>query len=263
MASGSIRGQREARRAHTRPDAHSGASRPRPHCRRLDVSFDQWYAEYRGWTPTVRRQHARPQTAAEYAAVFGVSLADARLILAGEKRPPMLAAETCRAQYRPQRRIEPTEQAKAALKALAARQRDENAERRQLRRAMNAISAPPMHRNDHVTVERIAKATCRYFGMSEDEFFGDRRTYTHVVPRSVAMVAARNLCNVVSTGQLGAYFRRDHSTIIYACQKHERRLKEWAGYAEAYKKVCDEVERLAARGSGKVSGGAVTGETGG
>ncbi len=71
------------------------------------------------------------------------------------------------------------------------------------------------------TAESILKATCEAFGVSVRDVRGRRRTARIAQPRKVAMFLARTL-TAASYPELGAFFGRDHTTVIAAVQSIER-----------------------------------------
>ena len=72
---------------------------------------------------------------------------------------------------------------------------------------------------EHMTPERIVAAVSEAFGVRSDVLCGPRRTRAVVLPRQVAMYLTRQLTELplVEIGAL--YGKRDHSTVIYACEK--------------------------------------------
>ena len=64
-----------------------------------------------------------------------------------------------------------------------------------------------------------------YFGLSQNDLRSKKRTKAIAFPRQMAMFLAREMTEY-STTELGIEFGgRDHTTIMYGCQKIENRLK--------------------------------------
>jgi len=72
---------------------------------------------------------------------------------------------------------------------------------------------------DQMTPERILAIVAENFSVKSDALCGSRRTHDVVLPRQVAMYLARTLTDL-SLVEIGRIFgNRDHSTVVYACEK--------------------------------------------
>jgi len=72
---------------------------------------------------------------------------------------------------------------------------------------------------DHLTPERILTTVAERFGVKSEQLCGQRRTRTVALPRQVAMYLTRQLTDL-SLVEIGRMFGgRDHTTVIYACDK--------------------------------------------
>ena len=72
---------------------------------------------------------------------------------------------------------------------------------------------------DHLTPERILTTVAERFGVRSEQLCGQRRTRTVALPRQVAMYLTRQLTDL-SLVEIGRMFGgRDHTTVIYACEK--------------------------------------------
>jgi len=72
---------------------------------------------------------------------------------------------------------------------------------------------------DRMTPERIVAAVAEKFNIRSDALCGQRRTQDIVLPRQIAMYLARTLTDL-SLVEIGRIFgNRDHSTVVYACEK--------------------------------------------
>ncbi len=72
---------------------------------------------------------------------------------------------------------------------------------------------------EHLSVQKIISRTCQYFGITEDEIFGKRRTKKLVEPRQFAMYLITCLIPTVPLSSIGQTFGRDHTTVINARDK--------------------------------------------
>src|SRR5262245_45627463 len=72
---------------------------------------------------------------------------------------------------------------------------------------------------DQLTPERIVAAVAERFGVKCEALCGMRRTRTISMPRQVAMYLMRQLTDLSLT-EVGRFFGgRDHTTVLYACEK--------------------------------------------
>lgn len=73
--------------------------------------------------------------------------------------------------------------------------------------------------NKKITVENIKKVVSNYFNVSIEDLSSKQRTKLVAYPRQIAMYLMRNLTDY-STKDIGAAFgNRDHTTVLYACEK--------------------------------------------
>lgn len=83
-----------------------------------------------------------------------------------------------------------------------------------------ADSSPPL------SVQRIQSVVADHHGVSEEALRGRRRTASIALPRQIAMYLCRKLTNL-SLSEVGAQFGgKDHTTVLHACDKIERRRNE-------------------------------------
>jgi chromosomal replication initiator protein len=79
---------------------------------------------------------------------------------------------------------------------------------------------------DAITVGEIIKIVSKHFSADPDEITGKRRKKEIVLPRMVAMFLARDLTKM-SLSTIGSEFGgRDHTTVIYSCEKVERDMAQ-------------------------------------
>jgi chromosomal replication initiator protein len=80
-------------------------------------------------------------------------------------------------------------------------------------------------RQKSISVEIVQRVVSEYFGLSQSDLKGKKRTKAIAFPRQMAMYLAREMTEY-STTELGIEFGgRDHTTIMYGCQKIENRIK--------------------------------------
>jgi len=77
----------------------------------------------------------------------------------------------------------------------------------------------------NVTIDLIQRTVAEYFALSSNDLKGKRRSKAIAFPRQVAMYISRDLTEY-STTEVGLEFGgRDHTTVMYACQRIEDRMK--------------------------------------
>ncbi len=80
-------------------------------------------------------------------------------------------------------------------------------------------------RQKSISVDIVQRVVAEYFGLSQSDLKGKKRTKAIAFPRQLAMYLAREMTEY-STTELGIEFGgRDHTTIMYGCQKVENRIK--------------------------------------
>jgi chromosomal replication initiator protein len=79
---------------------------------------------------------------------------------------------------------------------------------------------------DQMTPDRIVASVSERFGVRSDALLGQRRTRSVAMPRQVAMYLTRQLTDL-SLVEIGRMFGgRDHTTVMYACEKVARVMLE-------------------------------------
>ncbi len=87
-----------------------------------------------------------------------------------------------------------------------------------------------------LTPERVARVTADHYRVPIEALRGKRRTNNVAVPRQVAMYLVR--CHTgLSFAEIGAWFRRDHTTVLYACEKLAHLEREDAVLREALRAI--------------------------
>ncbi|MDP1853651.1 MAG: chromosomal replication initiator protein DnaA [Candidatus Omnitrophota bacterium] len=88
-----------------------------------------------------------------------------------------------------------------------------------------------------VTIELIQRSVADFFSLSVGELKNKKRNKQFVLPRQIAMYLTRELTNH-SLPDIGeAFSGKDHTTVLYACNKIKREIKE-------DKKISDIIDKL-------------------
>ena len=95
----------------------------------------------------------------------------------------------------------------------------------------------------NVSVELIQKRVAEYFNMRLTELKGKRRNKAVVYPRQIAMYLARDLTDY-SLPEIGGFFGgRDHTTVLYACEKISKSLKKDGGTRSLLNRLIADIRR--------------------
>lgn len=90
----------------------------------------------------------------------------------------------------------------------------------------NAINDIIRQKSTVISVEYIQEIVCKYFDVSSKDLQSSQRSNDITFPRQVGMYLARGLTNE-SFPKIGDLFgKRDHTTVMHACKKIEKDIKE-------------------------------------
>ena len=77
-----------------------------------------------------------------------------------------------------------------------------------------------------ISCDFIKETVAKYFSIDKDDLAGNKRSNDIAFPRQIAMYLCREVANM-SFPQIGVDFGgRDHSTVMHACKKIEKEVKE-------------------------------------
>ncbi len=89
-----------------------------------------------------------------------------------------------------------------------------------------AIADVVLHKNRVLSAEYIQDIVAKYFNITVEDLKGSRRSVDVAFPRQVAMYLCRDVAQI-STPKIGqAFGKRDHSTVMHACNKISTEIKE-------------------------------------
>jgi chromosomal replication initiator protein len=93
-----------------------------------------------------------------------------------------------------------------------------------------------------ITIELIQEIVSKHFHLDVKEMKSKKRTDAVAFPRQVAMYLARNLTEY-STTEIGAEFGgRDHTTVMYACEKIKMKLAGDPFFTALVNKITQEIK---------------------
>lgn len=92
--------------------------------------------------------------------------------------------------------------------------------------AENAINDMVRQKESVISVEYIQEIVCKYFNITPKDLQSAQRSNDITFPRQVGMYLCRSLTNE-SFPKIGDMFgKRDHTTVMHACKKIEKDIKE-------------------------------------
>ncbi len=92
--------------------------------------------------------------------------------------------------------------------------------------AENIINEFISQKEKVISSDYIQETVAKYFSIDKKEFAGDKRSNDIAFPRQIAMYLCREVANM-SFPQIGIDFgNRDHSTVMHACKKISKDMKE-------------------------------------
>lgn len=93
-----------------------------------------------------------------------------------------------------------------------------------------------------ITIEGIQKEICTYYDLDMNTLLSKKRNKQIAYPRQLAMFLCRRLTDA-SLPQIGEQFGgRDHTTVMHACDKLERSIKENQEIDKLVKQLCKKID---------------------
>lgn len=106
--------------------------------------------------------------------------------------------------------------------------------------AEKAINDVVTNKEKVLSYDLIQETVAKYFNITVNDLKGSRRSNDIALPRQIAMYLCRNIAQM-STNAIGACFgKRDHSTVLHACNKIDKDIKQ----DNNLKMVVDSVKNL-------------------
>ena len=100
-----------------------------------------------------------------------------------------------------------------------------------------ALAAFGSKRARAINVPQILGAVALHFGMTKPDLVSKKRSRSVTFPRQIGMYLARSLTDL-SLGEIGKQFGgRDHTTVLYACEKIDKRQATEKSLARTLKQI--------------------------
>ena len=91
--------------------------------------------------------------------------------------------------------------------------------------------------NDEIDVEDIKKIVCNFYGVTKQQLNSKIRTKKIAMPRQIAMYLIRKFLDLPYKEIGAAFGKRDHSTVINACERVEKNIKKDPTYLKAIQQL--------------------------
>ena len=95
----------------------------------------------------------------------------------------------------------------------------------------------------NISMELIQKEVADFYGLRLSDMQAKKRSKMVAFPRQIAMFLTRELTNNSLPEIGGAFGGRDHTTVMYACDKIEKALKENASLAKVINQIKRKIEK--------------------
>ena len=106
--------------------------------------------------------------------------------------------------------------------------------------AEKAINDVVTQQEKILSIELIQETISKYFNISVNDLKGIKRSVDVTFPRQIAMYLCRNVAGQPLTVIGSKFGKRDHTTVLHACNKIESEVKE----NPSTKRIVDSVKNL-------------------
>ena len=86
---------------------------------------------------------------------------------------------------------------------------------------------------NELNIAKIRKAVCDYYNITRQQICSANRTKNIAIPRHIAMYLCREMLDSPYKEIGNEFGKRDHSTVINACEKVEKLCKSDSAYLKA------------------------------
>ncbi|MDR0676236.1 MAG: chromosomal replication initiator protein DnaA [Elusimicrobiota bacterium] len=93
-----------------------------------------------------------------------------------------------------------------------------------------------------INIDIIQEITAKHFNITKEDIIGKKRNDTVVLPRQIAIYITREMVNLSITSIGKKFGNRDHTTIMYACNKIREKIKEDPYFSALINKIINEIK---------------------
>ena len=94
-----------------------------------------------------------------------------------------------------------------------------------------------------ITIPYIIEVVCDYYNVRKEKLLGNGRPKNIVIPRQIAMYLCRKMLNESYPNLRDAFKRKDHSTVLYACDRVEKDMEKDPSVAKTVEYLKTRIER--------------------
>jgi chromosomal replication initiator protein len=98
--------------------------------------------------------------------------------------------------------------------------------------------------NNNIGTSTIESIVCKEMGIIRKMLRGNYRKHPIPQARFIFFKIARDMNMFNNITELGAYFNRDHATVVHACKKVDDFIKYDKEFSAYYKNIEAEIERI-------------------
>ncbi|MDO4499924.1 MAG: chromosomal replication initiator protein DnaA [Erysipelotrichaceae bacterium] len=102
-----------------------------------------------------------------------------------------------------------------------------------LKLASEAFKGQVVENKNELSITKVRKVVCDYYNLSKQQIQSANRTKNIAIPRHIAMYLCRKLLDAPYKEIGNEFGKRDHSTVISACEKVEELIKKDPAYLKA------------------------------
>ena len=106
-----------------------------------------------------------------------------------------------------------------------------------LKLAMDAFKGQIADNRNELSISKVRKVVCDYYNLTKQQICSSNRTKNIAIPRHIAMYLCRTLLDAPYKEIGNEFGKRDHSTVISACEKVESLIKTDPAYSKAITEI--------------------------
>ena len=104
--------------------------------------------------------------------------------------------------------------------------------------AIEAFQGQVADASADIDINKIKKVVCDYYGVTKQQLSSKMRTQKIAIPRQIAMYLCRKHLDIPYKDIGNNFGKRDHSTVINACERVEENIRK----DDFYKKAIQDLE---------------------
>ena len=106
-----------------------------------------------------------------------------------------------------------------------------------LKLATEAFKGQVVDNKNELSISKVRKVVCDYYNLTKQQICSSNRTKNIAIPRHIAMYLCRTMLDAPYKEIGNEFGKRDHSTVINACEKVESLIKTDPAYSKAINEI--------------------------